>query len=143
MSEHVAPFPHHHYVVCIGVLNELVLVYERTKPPGGSQGLNGPGGSVEPGETPAVAAAREWKQEVRGLPAKAPFHWTEIDRAEIRGEPITVHFMAAKIETPPGPCLMVDGHPATFVSPWDLQLDGRWADFFQKHARQAVRSFRA
>jgi len=143
MNEPLAPFPHHHYVVCIGVLNELVLVYERTKPPGGSQGLNGPGGSIEPGETVQTAAAREWRQEVHGLPHEAPRYWTEIGKIEIEGEPITVHFMAVKIEELPGPCLLVDHHPATFVSPWAVQFDGRWADFFQRHARQAVRFFRA
>ena len=74
--------------------------------------------------------------------SKPPNRWTEIGKVEIDGEPVTVHFMAANLRREPGITLTVDGHPATFVSPWDFNFDGRWADFFVSHARKAVRFYR-
>ena len=52
-----------HYVLCICMSSEKILLIEKNRPAWQAGRINFPGGSIEVGETPEEAAIRELKEE--------------------------------------------------------------------------------
>ena len=124
------------FVVCIGVHHSCVLAYKKRRGPWGALGWNGPGGTIAPGETPELAATREWTEEVSGLPTIYPGEWTTVGVMQIGA--CEVRFMAAPTSRP-SKTLIVDGEPATFLDPY-AEWEGHTSDHYRKMALRAVRA---
>ena len=118
------------YVVCLGVCDSLVLAHYKRFGPRESIGLNGPGGKIRDGETPAECAAREWAEEVVGAGDNYDSLWVPVLYIN------PVHFMAARVEHA-GLTQLIDGYPATMIDPFAPPKCGH-SDYFIRAARIAV-----
>ncbi len=114
------------YTLIFAVHEGKVLVYDKSNGPEAAQGLNVPGGKVEPGEGAATCADREFEEEVEGVSLvgeKTLFCTSDFDNG------VTIYSYAVKARPTIDPPT-IDGYPAQWVSPQEPNLN--WAADAQK-----------
>jgi 8-oxo-dGTP pyrophosphatase MutT (NUDIX family) len=75
---------------------QVVLVHKKAGDPSGA-GLNGPGGRIEPNETPLMCMEREWAEET-GL---GPVPWKDMATVHARDMSYCIHLYLAEVESLP------------------------------------------
>jgi 8-oxo-dGTP diphosphatase len=111
-------------VLLFVVRGERVLLIRKKRGLGAGK-INGPGGRVDPGETPLQAALRELSEEVRLSAATATFHG-ELRFQFVDGYSIHVHVFRSE-EAPGDPAETEEAVPLWFAID-QIPFDEMWAD---------------
>lgn len=125
----ITPIPK---VLCYITWQGRLLVF--TQPERPEQGLQVPGGSIEPGEEPAAAALREAREET-GLPQLSVESYLGSALYELQvdvGPPHSRHFFHLLCATPPAEQWQ-HVEPATALRPFIQRFDFYWQAIASAH----------